>query len=682
MKKIIYAIAGLFLTLSMQAQTDRSQPKPGPAPTVKVGKPETFQLPNGLKVLIVENHKLPRVSITLTLDTDPYAEGAKKGVSDLTSSMMGNGTSKITKDAFNEEIDFIGASINFSSGGAYASALSKYYGRVMELVAQGSLDPLFTQAEFDKDKAKMIEGLKADEKSVAETASRVQSVLVFGKNHPAGEYVSEQTLNNVTLADVKANYANYFVPEKAYLVITGDVNVEETKKLVEKNFGAWKKTTALKIAYADPKDVQYTQINFVDMPNAVQSEIAVMNVTKLKMTDKEYFAAILANQILGGGGEGRLFLNLREAHGWTYGSYSSITGNKHVNSFGSTASVRNAVTDSSVVEILNELKRIRTTKVTDEELRNAKAKYIGNFVMQIQKPQTIARYALNIETQGLPKDFYEKYIKNINAVTAQDVMNAAKKYFSYDNARIVVVGKGSEVLPGLEKLKIPVLYFDRFGNPTAKPEVKTVSADVTAKSILEKYIAAIGGEKAAKAVKTIASKGTAKLSVIPAPVDYMSKTDNKGQTTMEMVMNGSSLMKQVVSTKGGYMVQQGQKQEITGTDLEEMKANAFPFPELNQLNNKDLKVKGIEAVNGKDAYAVQNGKITTYYDAASGLKVSESATTEANGQSMTQTTTFSDYRDVKGVKVPYKMVMNVGIEIDVTITDTKINEGVTDADFQ
>ncbi|MPT35530.1 MAG: insulinase family protein, partial [Flavobacterium sp.] len=169
----------------MQAQ-DRPQPKPGPAPTINVKKPETFTLKNGLKVMVVENHKLPRVSYTLTLDNPPYAEGDKKGVADLTSSMIGKGSKKISKDTFNEEVDFLGANISFSSNGANASGLSKYSGRILELMAEGALHPVFTQEEFDKEKAKLLEGIKSQEKSVTAVASRVENVLAFGKSHPSG----------------------------------------------------------------------------------------------------------------------------------------------------------------------------------------------------------------------------------------------------------------------------------------------------------------------------------------------------------------------------------------------------------------------------------------------------------------------------------------------------------------
>jgi predicted Zn-dependent peptidase len=677
MKKIVIIATSLFLSLSMQAQ-DRPQPKPGPAPKINIGKPQTFELKNGLKVLVVENDKLPRVSYNLSIDNAPYAEGAKKGVSELTSSLIGNGTKTISKDEFNEEIDFLGANINFSSDGAFASGLSKYSKRIMELMADGALNPVFTQEEFEKEKAKLIEGLKADEKSVPSIARRVQRVLAYGKNHPNGEYLSEETINNVNLADVRQNYATYFTPQNAYLVIVGDVKFAEVKANVEKLFGTWKTGVAPQVSYSDPKDVQYTQINFVDAPNAVQSEIAAVHITNLKMTDKDYFAAIVANQILGGDFNSYLNMNLREAHGWTYGARSGLRGNKYISNFSASTQVRNAVTDSAVVEILNEIKRIRTEKVTDETLKNVKAGYIGKFVMDIEKPTTVARYALQTKTQSLPADFYENYIKNINAVSADDVLRVSKKYFLADNLRIVIVSKAGDVLPGLEKINIPIFYFDKYGNKVDKPEEKKVNADVTAKSVLEKYIAAVGGQKAVADVKSLFLTGSTTVPGAPAPLTYINKTDADGKLMIELTMSGMSMMKQVVNGDTGFMAQQGQKMNLEGEMLEDMKVIAHPFPEVNLLKNEGITLKGIESQDGKDCYAIVNGKTTSYYEVATGLKIADVTATPQGSSAIT----YKDYREVKGVKIPYNYVMNVGFDLDIKISDIKVNEGVSDADFQ
>lgn len=681
MKKIYPFLILIFLTGIMQAQ-DRPQPKPGNAPVVNIKKPQTFVLSNGMKVLVVENHKLPRVSYTLTLDNAPFTEGNKKGVDELTSSLIGNGTKKTTKEAFNEEIDFYGANINFTSQGAYASTLSKYSGRVLELLAEGALQPNFTQAEFDKEKAKLLEGLKADEKSVPAISNRVVDVLAFGKNHPAGEYLSEETVKNVTLADVQNNYNTYFVPENAYLVVIGDVKFKDVKTAVEKLFSGWKKQAAPKNTYPNPTNVSNLQIDFVDVPNAVQSEISLVNTVNLRMSDPDFFPAVIANQILGGDFNSYLNMNLREQHAWTYGANSSIGSGKYVTKFKASSAVRNTVTDSAVVQFVKEIKRIRTERVDPEVLRNVKAGYIGRFVMQVEKPQAVARYALNIETEKLPADFYEKYIQTINNVTADDIYRVANKYFLLDNMRIVIVGKGTDVIPGLEKLQIPISYFDKYGNPVEKPSTKKEAPkDISAKTVFENYINAIGGEKAVTAVKTLYMNGSTTIPQAPTPLTFTSKLDSKGKMMVSLSMGTMNLMKQVVNEKGAYVEQQGQRKNLEGEDLAEMKANAAPFEELQLVKRTDLKVEGIEPINGSDAYVIKDGKTKYYYDIKSGLKTAESKVREQSGKSVEQITNFNDYKEVKGVKVPFNLVQNVGFELDIKMSDIKINEGVSEKDF-
>ncbi|WP_409415467.1 insulinase family protein [Flavobacterium sp. PS2] len=681
MKKRQIILILLFVTGIMQAQ-DRPQPKPGNSPVVNIKKPQTFVLANGMKVLVVENHKLPRVSFNLTLDNAPFVEGNKKGVDELTSSLIGNGTKKTTKEAFNEEIDFYGASINFSSQGAFASSLSKYSERILELLAEGALQPNFTQAEFDKEKAKILEGLKADEKSVPAIEGRVVDALAFGKNHPSGEFITEQTIKNVTLADVETNYRNHFVPENAYLVVIGDIKFKETKAAVEKLFGKWEKRTQPKETYPNPVNVSNLQINFVDVPNAVQSEIALVNTVNLKMGDPDFFPAVIANQILGGDFNSYLNMNLREDHGWTYGASSGLGSGKYTTKFKTASAVRNAVTDSAVTEFIKEIKRIRAEKVSDEILKTVKAGYIGRFVMQVEKPQAVARYALNIETENLPADFYEKYIQNINNVTADEVLRVANKYFLIDNMRIVITGKGSEVIPGLEKLNIPISYFDKYANPVEKPVLKKeVPAGVTAKTVFSDYIKAIGGEKAVASVKTIAMLGSTTIPQAPSPLSFTSKMDAKGKMMVSLAMGPMNLMKQVVNEKGAYIEQQGQRKNLEGKDLTDMKASAVPFEELQLSKKEGLTIDHIEPINNSDAYAIKDGKTTYFYDTKSGLKVAESKIAEQAGQTVTQTTNFGDYKEVKGVKVPFNIVQNVGFELNIKMSEVKINEGVSDADF-
>lgn len=688
MRKNILAIAVLFLSaIGVQAQIDRSQmPQPGPAPKINLEEPESFTLKNGLQVMVVEDSKLPRVNIILTMDNPPYAQGEKAGVSQLTSGLLGKGSTNISKDEFNEEVDFLGARLSFSSNGASANTLSKFFPRVMELMAEGALNPNFVKEEFDPEKERLITGLKSAEKDVASNARQIRSALAYGKNHPYGEFATIESVDGVNLQDVKEYYNNYFVPTNAYLVVIGDVDLKEVKKLAKKNFGKWKEKSLPEHKLPEVKNVAQTQINFVDFPNAVQSEIHVINSIDLTMDNQDYFPTLIANQILGGGGEGRLFLNLREDKGYTYGAYSSTRDDKYAGSFTASASVRNEVTDSAVVAFLDELHRIRNEQVSTEELENAKAKYTGNFVMALEQPSTVAQYALNIETEDLPDDFYENYLQKINEVSIQDIQHVAQKYFQTDNTRIVIVGKGSEVAEKLENFtyngnKIPVKYFNKYADPVDKPEFKKeIDPSITVETVYEMYIEAIGGRETVENVQSVFTTAQANIQGQQLNLEMKMTADGKSSNTVSMM--GNVMSKQVFDGQNGFVVANGQKIPFDEAQAEAAKAEADPFPELSATETASL--EGIETVDDKDAYVIAVSEdMKNYYSVDSGLKIQSIRTITQMGQTITMPTVFSDYREVDGVLFPFSISQSMGPQSFVfEVSEIKINQGVSDEDFQ
>ncbi len=687
MKKSILLLF-LLITCAITAQLDRSEePKIGPIPEINLGVPQTFKLDNGLQVIVVENHKLPRVSYTLAIDNPPYVEGEIAGVSQLTGSLLGKGSTNIDKDTYNEEVDYMGASINFSSSGASASGLSKYADRILELLADAALNPNFTAEELEKERNILLDAIKSGEKSVATAARRVESALAYGVNHPYGEFVTQESVKQVTLENVASNYRNYFVPKNAYLAIIGDVDFEKTKEKVTELFQLWRKASPPVITLAKPKNVQYTQINFVDMPNAVQSEIAVQNVIDLKMGDEDYFPSLLANNILGGGMRSYLNASLREDKGYTYGARSSIGADKYASRFRAGASVRNVVTDSSVTVFLNQLKRIRNEKVDAEEIEISKAEYVGEFVMALEKPETIARYALNILTEDLPEDFYTTYLEKINAVTAEQIQEAAQKFIALNNFRIVVTGKGSEVAENLEKIPfngkdIPVKYFDKHANATEKPDYNAkIPEGVTANDVINKYINALGGKEKLEGVQSYALIAEAEMQGMKLNLEL--KKTAKNQLMQDVKVMGNSMSKQVLDGDMGYMIMQGQRKDLGEEELKKAKEESAPFPELNYLNN-NLVLEGVETIEGKKAYKLRiTDEKSIFYDMESGLKLQEVNTTEMQGQKMQQTLIYDDYKEVSGIQFPFKLTQSMGPQsMEFLVQEIKVNEGVSDADFE
>ena len=690
-KQMKIKIVSLFIlcltVLGAQAQIDRSkQPQPGPAPKINLEKPRTFTLKNGLTVMVVENHKLPRVRASLIIDNKPHSEGNKVGVKSLYSAMMGNGTKSMSKDEYNEKIDFYGANVGFGTESAYASSLSKFFPEIFQLMADGLLNPLFTEEEFQNQKDRVIEGIKAEEKSASSIASNVSGLLAFGKNHPYGEFETKASVEDVTLANVKSYYNNFISPKNAYLVVVGDVDDTEVKKLAKKYLGDWSESTPPVGALPSLPKVQYTQVDFIDVPNAVQSELRVQNTIDLQMADEDYFPVLVANQILGGSFGSYLNMNLREEHGFTYGARSYTGADKYASRFQAMASVRNAVTDSAIVETLKEINRIKTEKVSYKDLSNAKNKFAGDFVLDLEDPSTIADYALKIETNDLPKDFYETFLKKINAVTAEDVMRVANKYYKTDEMQIVVAGKGSEVADKLEKLTyngktIPVIYYDKEGNRIEKQVYnKAVPEGMTVKDVYDAYLKAIGGRSAAEGINSVAMSGTASFQGMN--LNFITKQTKEGKSLQTVTMNGMTLSKTVFNGEAGYTEAQGQKMDFTEEQIQDAKNNGGVFPELSVSENAEL--TGIEAVNGEDAYVVKTSdKTKEYYLTESGLKVQSVTTQSQGGQTVTNTTGYENYKATEGVKFPHTMNVSFGPqEIEISITEIKINDGVSEADFQ
>jgi zinc protease len=687
--KLYTLLAFLFVTVSITAQIDRSQqPKPGPAPIISLEKPTEYELKNGLKILIVENHKLPRVSYNLTIDRKPIIEGDKAGVTSLLGSVLGNGTTSITKDDFNEEVDFLGARLSFGFGGGFASSLTKYSDRILQLLADAAMNPLLTEEEFKKEKDILLEGLKTEAKSVDAVAGRVGRALSYGVEHPYGEFVTEETVNNVGFEDIKSYYAKYFGPNDAYLVVIGDVDTKDVYKRIKKYFGKWKKTAEINSNVPEANaNADALEINFVDMPNAVQSNISITSNVKLKMSDPDYHAVLIANKILGGGFNSYLNMNLREANGWTYGARSSVGTDKYISRFSAGAAVRNAVTDSAVVETIKEIKRFQTEPVEASALANAKAKYVGDFVLALERPSTIARYAVNTKINELPEDFYATYLKKINAVSIEDVQRVANKYFTADNARFIIVGKGSEVVANLEKLNIPINYFDKYANPVEKPEFsKPIPDGVTALTVMGSYVDAIGGKEAIESVSTLLFNADVTIEGAPFKPTAVIKNMAPNKSSMEMSIAGmGTIMKQKFDGTTGYAEQQGMKQPMTEEQIADQASQKGLFPEAH-YTAEDIKLVSLSDLDGTDVYKIKvNGDKESfrYYDATSGLLIREEKTEEAQGQTITSIEDISDYRAVNGVLIPFGRKISTGPQvISINASEVQVNSGVTEEDFK
>lgn len=665
-------------------QLDRSiRPKPGPAPVINIGKYETFKLANGLQVFVVENNKIPRVTYSLLIDYTPVQEGDVAGLSELTGQMLRTGTTNLTKDQLDEEIDFIGANISTSSTGIYASGLKKHNDKILQLMSDILLNPSFNPEEMEKIKTRTISELETAKNEPATISDRVSKKLMYGEAHPYGESMLEKTVKNINTDMCKAFYSSYFRPQISYLAVVGDITLAEAKAAVEKYFGGWQQSEVKKEELPLTAQPQHDVVAISDRPDAVQTTLNVCYPVLLRPGSDDAIKARVTNTILGGGSF-RLFNNLREKHGFTYGAYSSLVADKYIGRFEAGAEVRNSVTDSAVNEILFEMKRIRDEEVPQDELSLVKNYMSGGFALSLENPQTVANFAINTARYNLPSDYYVNYLKNLASVSAQDVKAMAQKYIQPENAYIVAVGKASEIADRLKPFagQSSIRYFDFEGkeyDPNKK--VKAAPTGMTAEDVNNAYINAIGGSKVLAKVKDITMNATTSMQGMTIGFDIYRKAPNKYM--MKIGAGDMVFQKIIFNGTEGVMISPmgGENKKMEGAELEDMKLESMLFPELNYaFNGVKLKLDGIETLESGDAYKVvltmPSGKESTrYFDVNSSLLVKE--------LSEQGTSEFSDYREINKIKFPFKLKQSMGPQsIDLTVLTIKVNDKINDDLFE
>ncbi len=674
----ITLIISLFVVFSASAQLDRSQrPEPGPAPVIQLGDFESFELDNGLQVIVVENRQVPVVSFQLTLDIDPVMEGDAKGYVSLAGSLLREGTTNRTKQEIDEAIDFIGGSLSTFSTGMFASSLTRHKETLLELMSDILLNPSFPESEMERLITQTRSGLATARNDASAMANNVSRAVTYGPEHPYSEITTEESLDNVTRDKIVQYYRDHFKPNVAYLVIVGDMDVDEARMVAETYFGSWEPGEVPRRTYPTPVSPAGNRVAFADRSGAIQSVVMVTHPVVLTPGHPDAIKVSVMNSILGVGGfSGRLLQNLREDKGYTYGAYSMLSTDRLVSRFMARTEVRNEVTDSTVTEILYEMRRLIDEPVDENDLQLIQNFMTGSFARSLESPRTMARFALNIARYDLPEDYYVTYLEKLNAVTIEDVQEMAAKYLDPDNAIIVVAGNRDEVAETLITFSATgeVEFFDAFGRPVEDAELRPAPAGYTAEIVIEKYIDAIGGREVVEKINDIKTEMTASMMGMEFQIKSYQKAPNYSLQKMEM--SGMVMQQMLFDGERALIVSQMGRQEFTeGDEFEQFKMQSIMNMELNYKDyGLEKELLGIETVDGQDAYKLEvvspsGEKSVDYYCIETGFKMKSVAAE--------RTTTYSDYREVDGYAVPHKVVSETGPQLmEMALDSVEINTGL------
>lgn len=435
---------------------------------VKLPKAEEASLPNGLKVMLLRSTKIPTFSMQLVVLSGGLSDPADyHGLASFTASLMREGTTTRSSKDLAEQVDALGATLTAGSSlsaltsTVSASGLIETLDQTFDLFADVVRNPNFPQAEVEKFKSRQLAQQPFLRSNPQFLAAEQFQRAIYGGSHPAALVTAPiESIKKISSKDLAAFHSTYYRPNNAILAVVGDVTMKELMPKVEKAFGSWQKGEIPATTIPPAPEQGPAKIVLIDRPGSVQT-VLQLGTLGIERTSPDFFAVLLADRVLGGGPSGRLFLNLREDKGYTYGAYSSSSSAKYRGIWQSSSEVRTDVTEGAMKEFMYELKRLRDEKVATEELENAKRAIVGSFALSLEQPQALLNNIITQKLYNLPADYWDTYPQKVSAITAEDVQRVAQKYIDLGHLQVVAVGDASKAREVLMKYgKVEVLDAD------------------------------------------------------------------------------------------------------------------------------------------------------------------------------------------------------------------------------
>jgi predicted Zn-dependent peptidase len=669
MKKIFLALS--IIPCFTYAQVDRSvRPTAGPAPQINIKDSEVFTTENGITVILSENHKLPRVTFELVMGASPKPEGELAGLSEMAGSLIMSGTTNRSKDEIDAAIDYVGASLSADKNSIRLSCLTKHLEKGLDIMSDVLLNANFPQSEVDRIITQNESALLSAKSDAATMANNAVSRVNF-PNHPYGEIMTEATLANINRGMLEGYYKQTFTPKGSYLVVVGDIDMPTLKKYIANYFASWKGQEAYKASLESKNTNSGARVFFVAKPGAVQSVIQVTFPLDITPGHEDYLKLNVLNQILGGGGFGsRLMQNLREDKAYTYGCYSRLNVTEDGSWLNAGGNFRNDVTDSAITQILYEFDRILKANVDQDELDLIKSSMAGSFSRSLESPSTVARFALGIIRNNLPKDYYQTYLKRLAAVTVDDMLATAKKYLTSSKLNIVVVGN-EEVVDRLKPFDADgrIEKLDAFGNPVKE----RIAADITADELLNKYAEALFPDlsvkqraKKMKKIKSLTEVFDLSMSQMPFPLTSTKVWLKSNVTGSKLEAQGMVLQKEYVSPiEGKSTNMQTGTETYTAEKLAIKNKSIGMIPEMNyKTSGMAYELIGIEELDGKDCYVLKlnDGETESfdYFEKGTFMKILTVSITKAGEETQESRISYSKFTNHNGILFPDEMNISMG----------------------
>lgn len=432
---------------------------------VKLPRPQEADLSNGIHLMILEDHRVPQITMQMLIPGAGgyYDPADAPGLAGFTASMMLEGTATRTSQQIAQEQETMASSVMVSASGAgetanlMVSSLADNFDKTLDLAVDILLNPSFPDAELTRyktrQKAQLVQMRMIPQFLAMERYSRV----IYG-DHPNSRVMpTAESVDKTTHDALSAFHRAHYVPDQAIVAIVGDITLADARKKIEARFGAWKKAGATVPPVQDPAPIGPGKVYLIDRANSVQTSL-IVGTQAINRTSPDYDVMSLLNAIIGGGPTGRLFLNLREEKGWTYGAYSNVSAPRFRGDWSAQTEIKGEVTEQAVREILNEVNRTRTEPIPDKEFLDKKRSLVASFALSLETPAAILSNYITSRRYNLPADYWDKYPERMMAVTKAQVQATAVKYLDPARLRIVAVGDAKKIGDGLKQFGVVEVY--------------------------------------------------------------------------------------------------------------------------------------------------------------------------------------------------------------------------------
>ncbi|ROL57017.1 insulinase family protein [Bacteroidetes/Chlorobi group bacterium Naka2016] len=689
MKKIsaIFLFLLIYLANFMNAEEKIDvTKKPEPLAEKEFSFPKYIEtkLSTGMKVFIVEDHEQPTFGFRILIPGGSAYDGEKPGLAELVAEMLTKGAGKMSAFDIASKLDGVGAELNISANPDHfiisGFCLVKHIPVLLDVLSQVITNPTFPKDEFEKLKTRVISGIKSEKSRPMTVATNLSKKVIYGEKHPYGMKKTEESIQAITLDDVKNFYTKFFKPDHATLVITGDVKEKEILPYFEKAFAKWQRGK-LALLSLPPIKPEPLGVYFIERPASVQSSI-VLAVPTVEITNPDYEALDLAASIMGSGFAGRLFRTLRETYSYTYTPFGYQTSSKFANRFACGAEVRNQVTDSAIDVIKEQLYLLATEPPSEEELNRIKKVKVGSYLMSFENSDFIASLIQNAHFYGKPMSYLKDYPKIINSITPYDIQKVAKKYMHPDKAYIVVVGN-PDVKNKLEKFGKIFLY-DLDLKPISGEKGKVEPIELKPEEIIKNYIQARGGMSLANDVKTIVIESNATLSFQGQTLNGKIIDKIKSPLMRHQFVDFGMFQSEVWLNKDkSWAKVQGNLEEVKDREHSKNVLDVAIMKDFNfLLENFKAKVLGKQGDNILVKLKAESGfEATVYFDAKTYL-INQIESTEDTPQGpIPVTTEYSKWEKVGNFLFPSK-VKNTNPMFTVELEQNiKLNEEIGEEEF-